>query len=371
MKRTPAGSRPAPQSNGDSPNGEVEESMRAFQVLADLRRIDQKIAAASDGIEAEGRRYLELFDLAPGSYVETEVDGTICLANLATGDMLGMRQDTLVGTNLGRYVTDECRGGFDRSMTRLGQGEEVKGWDTRVQPTTGPPVDVYVSAKRGWREGGSDRVLRWLLHDITDRKRSRDQLVYLAHHDPLTGLPNRRLLEEHLDLAFARARRHNLGVAVLTMDIEGFKSINDRMGHAAGDEVLVQLSARLVGSSREADIVCRFGGDEFCVLISDIDLSGTPSGRVGVPLNVEVAGRRIQSGLSAPYTIGETTVHAPVSLGLGVYPIDAEDERSLMLRADLEMYRDKERHRGDTLVVVEGRNESSLVPVPSDVAPRT
>ena len=92
---------------------------------------------------------------------------------------------------------------------------------------------------------------------------------------------------------------------------------------------------------------------------------------MGVPLNVEVAGRRIQSGLSAPYTIGETTVHAPVSLGLGVYPIDAEDERSLMLRADLEMYRDKERHRGDTLVVVEGRNESSLVPVPSDVAPRT
>ena len=118
--------------------------------------------------EFEARRYLELFDLAPGSYVETDVEGVIRLANLATGDMLSVPQDRLVGTALVEFVAVGSRDEFRRLLGRLQRGEEVTGWSTRVAPATGPPLDVFVAVRQGWWEG--THVLRWLLHHITMRQ---------------------------------------------------------------------------------------------------------------------------------------------------------------------------------------------------------
>ena len=130
---------------------------------------------ARDELDVEAHRYYELFELAPGSYVETDTDGVIRLANLATGEMLSVRQERLVGTPLVEFVSAENRETFTHRLERLQQGDDATGWDTRVQPSVGPPIDVFVAVGRGWDGDGED-VLRWLLHDVTRRKHPEQQV---------------------------------------------------------------------------------------------------------------------------------------------------------------------------------------------------
>jgi len=155
----------ASRQDGGSPNGKVDHPIRAFEALAWLRQQERDSMSRSD-LNSEAHRYLELFDFAPASYVETDVDGVIMLANLASGDMLSVRQDRLVGTPLIDFVAAGSREAFRCSLVRLQQGEAVTGWTTRVEPSTGPPLDVFVAVNRGWN-GDSRRVLRWLIHDVT------------------------------------------------------------------------------------------------------------------------------------------------------------------------------------------------------------
>ena len=110
-----------------------------------------------------------------------------------------------------------------------------------------------------------------MIFDITERKRAEEQVAFLAYHDKLTGLPNRALFEEMLETAIARARRHDLGVGVLFLDLDNFKLVNDSLGHHAGDELLRQLAERLRGCTRETDLVARQGGDEFLLLLADLE----------------------------------------------------------------------------------------------------
>src|SRR5439155_18727803 len=117
--------------------------------------------------------------------------------------------------------------------------------------------------------------------DVTDRKQAEEQIRFLAYHDRLTGLPNRTMFEEALGLALARARRHRLGVAVLFLDLDNFKLVNDSLGHNAGDELLREVASRLRTVNREEDLVARQGGDEFLVLLADLSSEGTGAGRGG------------------------------------------------------------------------------------------
>src|SRR2546426_7417305 len=138
--------------------------------------------------------------------------------------------------------------------------------------------------------------------DITDRKWGEEQVDFLAYHDRLTALPNRVMFEELLELALARARRADLGVAVLYMDLDNFKLVNDSLGHAAGDELLRELANRLRRAVREADIVARQGGDEFLVLLSDLqreETAGTPA----ADAVADAVSRRIHEALKRPFVL--------------------------------------------------------------------
>ena len=123
-------------------------------------------------------------------------------------------------------------------------------------------------------EDGSPAFVQGVMLDITLRKYAEEQLAFLAYHDKLTGLPNRVMFEELLDLSLARAHRRQLGVAVLCMDLDDFKLVNDSLGHAAGDELLKQVAERLSEATRDTDLVARQGGDEFLVLLADMELRG-------------------------------------------------------------------------------------------------
>jgi len=156
-----------------------------------------------------------------------------------------------------------------------------------------------------------------------------------AYHDPLTGLPNRRLLADHFDQAKAQAIRKHNHVALLFLDLDGFKAINDTIGHTAADRLLQQVASRLSSCVRSSDTACRYGGDELVVLLPDIDR----------PEQAVAACEKIRRELSLPYVIDGTPVQAAASLGMATFPTDGTDCFDLIRSADRAMYREKDKNR--------------------------
>jgi diguanylate cyclase (GGDEF)-like protein/PAS domain S-box-containing protein len=186
---------------------------------------------------------------------------------------------------------------------------------------------------------GESSVWQGILLDITDRKRAQEELEFLAYHDPLTGLANRGLLEEHLDLALARAKRSKGHLGVLSIDLDRFKLVNDMLGHDAGDEFLRAVARRIRESVREVDLVARIGGDEFVVLLPD--LQPEADGANAVVALVDRLRLRIHEAIEQPLIIADTELRPTASMGSAIFPIDTPDERELMRDADRQMYRAK------------------------------
>ena len=178
-----------------------------------------------------------------------------------------------------------------------------------------------------------------VMFDITAQKEAELSLQHMAYHDTLTGLPNRAMFEEHLDLAVARARRYDRSVAVLFMDLDGFKDVNDSMGHGAGDELLCIVASSLREATRDTDLVARLGGDEFLVLLADLpDDRGTSPDAV-----VRSVADRVGVAVARPVSLRERTVEITISIGSSVFPFGARDVEELMSRADAAMYAHKRR----------------------------
>jgi diguanylate cyclase (GGDEF)-like protein len=162
-------------------------------------------------------------------------------------------------------------------------------------------------------------------------------MSYLAQHDPLTGLPNRCLLYERVSRALALSRRYSRRLAVLFLDLDRFKEINDSLGHAIGDLVLCQISDRLVGCVRASDTVSRIGGDEFVVLLAELEDEKAAS----------VCARKIIAAVTAPLNAGSHELHLTVSIGIGIYPGDGGDAETLIRSADIAMYQAKAERNGE------------------------
>ena len=189
---------------------------------------------------------------------------------------------------------------------------------------------------------GQAEYIQGVMLDITDGKLAEERIAFLAYHDRLTGLPNRTMFDELLGLALARAKRHNLGVVVVTVDLDDFKLVNDSLGHEAGDALLVQFAQRLSDATRETDLVARPGGDEFLLLLADLDQTPmVPGGHEGVSVAAESVALRVQEALRTPFEIGETELYITASLGISVFPEDAADAPTLLKNAETAMFRSK------------------------------
>ena len=210
---------------------------------------------------------------------------------------------------------------------------------------------------RGERD--EPRLVHGVMLDITERKQAEEQASFLAYHDKLTGLPNRAMFEELLDLSLARARRHGLSVAVLSVDLDDFKLVNEGLGHEAGDELLRQVAARLAEATRETDLVARQGSDEFLLLLSDLEARTPAAGTVDGPQVVaeSVAGR-VRELLAPPFDLEGTEVFATASMGVALFPSTAVDGRSLLKNAGVAMHRSKAAGPGGCVVFSHGDGAS-------------
>ncbi|MBA3728249.1 MAG: diguanylate cyclase, partial [Actinobacteria bacterium] len=162
---------------------------------------------------------------------------------------------------------------------------------------------------------GNDGTLRWqgVLIDIAERKHAEERVAFLAYHDQLTGLPNRTMFEGILELDLARARRHDLSVALVSVDLDDFKLVNDTLGYDAGDRLLQEVAVRLTDVSRETDVVARLGGDQFLLLLSDLErgssLRSAPE-EGGTTLTAELVAARIQESMRRPFRLGDVELYA-------------------------------------------------------------
>ncbi|MBX9634377.1 MAG: EAL domain-containing protein, partial [Magnetospirillum sp.] len=170
-----------------------------------------------------------------------------------------------------------------------------------------------------------------VISDITSRKQVEERLSYQANHDPLTRLPNRTLFHERLSRAVARAHRNQSLVALLFIDLDRFKQVNDTLGHLAGDLLLQQVSERLTGATRQGDTVARLSGDEFTVILEDVQ----------DPRDAAMVAHKVLHMLADPFDLAGPIAHISSSIGVALYPADAGDQQSLIKLADAAMYRAK------------------------------
>jgi diguanylate cyclase (GGDEF)-like protein/PAS domain S-box-containing protein len=211
-------------------------------------------------------------------------------------------------------------------------------------------------------DDGTPLFMQGVMYDVSDRKRAEEELAFLAYHDKLTGLPNRHMFNELLELSMVRARRYGLGVAALFLDVDDFKLVNDELGHTAGDELLQKVCARLREGSRDTDLVARQGGDEFLILVADIDerraspLEGSGSGAARI---AEAVARRLLAALQAPFEVAGTETYVSASIGIAVHPDDSSDAESLLKHAEAAMYQSKRMGPGGVAVYSEAAAQAS------------
>jgi diguanylate cyclase (GGDEF)-like protein/PAS domain S-box-containing protein len=296
---------------------------------------------AEEALRRSEERVSGLLQTAPDAIVVIDQGGRITLANRQAEKMFGYDLDEMVGRTVEILLPEALREvhvlhrkGY---MTDLRTRAMGSGMDLMAMRKDGTefPVEIGLSSMRV-PEGV---LITCIISDITERKQAEEQISFLAYHDKLTGLPNRAMLEEFLDLAKARSRRQETAVGVLFLDLDNFKLVNDSLGHAAGDELLREVAARLREAARETDVVARQGGDEFLLLLGDLERSENGwSESIGM---AQAVAERIHEAMRRPFVIGDAEAYVSASIGVSVFPKDASNGAALLHNADQAMYASK------------------------------
>lgn len=281
--------------------------------------------------EAKLRLYATLFEHAAEAILVTDANNRILAVNPAFVGITGYREDEVLGKNPSLLSSGRHDASFYQTLWNhlndqgFWQGEI---WNRRKNGEIYPEWLSVVAIRD---ENG--RVIQHmaLFSDITQRKQAEEKLLHQASYDALTGLPNRSLFHDRLDQSMHTAHRNRAELALLFIDLDRFKWVNDTLGHAAGDELLVEAARRLRRCVRESDTVARLGGDEFTVILNGI--SGSK--------DVERVAEAILEALSSPFVLEGRDIFISASIGIGLYPRDAREAGELIRHADNAMYHAK------------------------------
>ncbi len=286
---------------------------------------------AEVALKASEERYRLLFERNLAGVFRSTVGGRILDCNDAFARILGFAAR---GEVIGERITDFYADPAERAalIDRLRREGSLADAELSLVRADGAPAWAYASATLLRGEAGEEDLIEGTLIDVTRRKSAESQILYQAFHDALTGLPNRQLFHERLTQALAVARRERRGLAVLFLDLDQFKLVNDNLGHSAGDRLLQEIAGRLRRAVGEGATVARVGGDEFTLLLPAVG-----SGEVAA----EIAGRLL-AAIALPVEVEGQRLYVTTSIGISLFPADGDEAESLLTRADIAMYRAKE-----------------------------
>lgn len=279
------------------------------------------------------RRYESLFARNLAGVFRSTVSGKLLEANDSFARIFGYESAAEM-MSLPAESLYFSRADRDDFLAQIRIRGEMMNFEARLRRRDGKPVWALLNETLV-RSADGDDILEGTIVDITARKHAEQQIEYQAFHDSLTDLPNRFLFNDRLERALAHGRRHDRAVAVLFLDLDHFKLINDTMAHSAGDELLRQVAERLATCIRADDTVARIGGDEFVFVLPDMTAAQAAAGAAKVAEKVLVEIRK-------PFTIQDRELFASASIGIAISPHDGEDIETLVKNADGAMYRAKD-----------------------------
>lgn len=304
--------------------GRDGKPLRLWRIIRDLTIFKEN--------EEKLRLAASVFEGSSDGIIITDPYGRILDVNKAFTEITGYTREETVDKTPALFKSNRHGPEFYRNLwaeLRLKGYWRGEIWDRRKNGEVFPMWETINAVKDS--EGAISHYVG-VFSDITTIKTAEERLHYLAHYDALTGLPNRLLFRDRLDRAMIQAGRNSNPVALMYVDLDGFKFINDSLGHRVGDQLLKEVTYRIGGCLREGDTLARLGGDEFAVVLPDLTEIDSAS----------VVSRRIIETLSDPIDLGRHEVVVTASVGIAVYPDDAEDKDDLLKHADTAMYHAKE-----------------------------
>jgi diguanylate cyclase (GGDEF)-like protein/PAS domain S-box-containing protein len=321
------------------PDGHIRHLEVHNHIVRDATGRAQRLIGADFDVterkETEERLLLteKVFDNSPVAIMISDSENHIISVNGAFTRITGYAEAEVLGCEPGVLGSDRHDADFFRRMWQsLGATNSWEGeiWNRRK---TGEsyPLWMTINVVRD-REDASHLHYVTIFSDITERKQAEAHIHHLAHHDPLTTLPNRMALEARLEQSIADADRNQRSVAVMFLDLDRFKNINDSLGHHVGDLLLIEVARRLRQTVRSSDTVARLGGDEFIIVLPALE----------APEVAAMVAGNIMEALSRPYLIEGHVLHSTPSIGVSIYPQDGGDVTTVMKFADTAMYHAKD-----------------------------
>ena len=312
-------------------SGEIIGVFVLARDLTERRRAAKEQKLAADEIQ-------DLYNNAPCGYHSLDENGIFVRINDTELSWLGYPRDEIIGEKkFSDVITPDSLEVFTREFPGFKERGTVKDLEFEMVRKDGTTFPVLLSATAITDRSGNYLMSRSTMFDITDRKRLEQEFTSMATHDGLTGLPNRILLYDRFKVAAAHAERENKKMAIMMVDLDRFKRINDKLGHDFGDRLLVAVAGRLTDALRKSDTVARMGGDEFVLQLSEIDDKE----------HVVTVAQKIIEDFSRPFLLQGQKINVTVSIGVVIYPDDGKNIDSLIKIADKLMYRAKKDGRNN------------------------
>ena len=302
-------------------------------------------------LEAERALFRAMIDQVPDYLFAKDTESRFVIANRAVAADLGRQPEELIGkTDFDLHLHKHACKFIADEQKVIASGEPFIDTEDLVIDTTGKDK-WFATSKVPLRDNQNNIIgIVGVCRDITERKHSEERIRHMALHDGLTGLPNRTLLMDRLEQNILQTERSGGQLTTLFIDLDNFKSVNDSLGHNAGDTLLKAVADRMVGSVRASDTVARLGGDEFVILLIDRDESVEPAADMF---------ERIRSAIAEPILIGGKLFRVSGSIGVASYPEDGTDANTLLKNADIAMYEAKESGRDEIKFYTNGMDAAA------------
>ena len=295
---------------------------------------EARLQISTGKLRRSERRYRRLYQNTPVMLHSIDRSGRLVNVSNYWLQSLGYSREEVIGRPLSDFLSHKSQRLAEKSvLPAFFKAGHVENIPYQMLKKTGETIDILLSAVAERNDQGEVEHSLAVVTDVTERRKAEREIQKLAYYDTLTGLPNRLLFLDRLHLALAQARREGRNVGVLFLDLDRFKSINDTMGHVAGDMLLKYVARRLQGCVRQSDTVARLGGDEFVVVLPGVHTEQ----------DLTAFARKILETVSRPVRLGEKKVFSTASIGISVFPTDADNLDALLRNADIAMYAAKDR----------------------------